>query len=131
MQDTFLRVLATPLASNAVRHNPKAYLYQTSRTIGLNHHNRQRRMEVSDPACFDYIADAAPSVDRVVTARQTLQQVDAALASMPDRMRLAFEMHRMEAMTIAEVAARLGLSTTRTWGLVHEAYRHLLARTDE
>lgn len=131
VQDTFLRVMSHPPASTAVRHNPKAYLYQTSRTIGINHRSRQRRVEVSDPAAFDQIADVAPSAERVVAGRQQMRRVEAALAAMPDRMRTAFEMHRMDGMTIADVAARIGLSTTRTWGLVHEAYRHLLACTDE
>jgi RNA polymerase sigma-70 factor (ECF subfamily) len=40
-------------------------------------------------------------------------------------------MHRLGGCTLAEVAATLGLSTTRTWGLIREAYRHLLLYVDE
>jgi DNA-directed RNA polymerase specialized sigma24 family protein len=39
-------------------------------------------------------------------------------------------MHRMDEMTIADVAEELGISTTRAWSLIRDAYRHLLGRVD-
>jgi transmembrane sensor len=42
-QDTFLRVLASPPAEVCPNYNPKAYLYQVSRNLSVNH---QRRIAV-------------------------------------------------------------------------------------
>ncbi len=49
----------------------------------------------------------------------------AALAELPEKTRRAFELHRIEEMTVAEVAAELGLSRSRVWALVREAYEHI------
>ncbi len=45
--------------------------------------------------------------------------------------RKAFEMHRLDEKTIAEVASELDLSVSRTWMLIKRAYLHLRARLKE
>lgn len=40
-------------------------------------------------------------------------------------------MHRFGDRTIQDVAKELNLSTGRTWGLIREAYRHLLTQVDD
>ncbi len=131
-QDTFLRVLATPPGEAEANHNPRAYLYQVSRNLSINQRRRERLVAFTDLSGEEVqrIADPAPSPERVVYSRQCLLQTRRALDELPARTRLAFEMHRLDGRTLAEVADALGLSVSRTWGLVHEAYRHLLARVD-
>ncbi|HWK38129.1 MAG TPA: sigma factor-like helix-turn-helix DNA-binding protein, partial [Hyphomicrobium sp.] len=51
------------------------------------------------------------------------------LAELPEKTRRAFELHRLGEHTLAEVGEKIGLSTARTWALVHEAYRHLCCAT--
>lgn len=132
-QDTFLRVLASPPAETSGNHNPRAYLYQVSRSLSVNHARRERLIRTTDLDGEEAarIADPAPSAEAAVYSRQYLAQVEQALAELPERTRRAFEMNRLEGRTIAEIAGELGLSTTRTWTLIHDAYRHLLARVDE
>lgn len=130
-QDTFLRVLATVPRDGAAHHNPKAYLYQVSRNLSVDYKRRERlrmTVELSDEALAQ-IGDSSPSPETVIHDRQRLALVAAALAELPERTRTAFELHRLGDRTIAEVARELDLSTTRTWALIREAYRHLLART--
>jgi RNA polymerase sigma-70 factor (ECF subfamily) len=55
--------------------------------------------------------------------------MEAALAELPERTRKAFELHRLDERTISDIAQELGLSTTRTWTLIREAYRHIVLRT--
>jgi len=131
-QDTFVRVLASPPAETDLNHNPKAYLYQVSRNLSINHRRRESLLQTTDLSTGEVagIADPSPSPETVLYSRQCLAQVEAALAELPERTRRAFEMHRLGGKTIAEVARELALSTGRTWGLIHEAYRHLLTRVD-
>ena len=72
------------------------------------------------------VADPFPDPETVVYSRQCLARTAAALTTLPDRTRKAFELHRLSGRTIAQVAEELGLSTTRTWALIRDAYRHLL-----
>ncbi|MET3662402.1 RNA polymerase sigma factor [Aquamicrobium ahrensii] len=131
-QDTFLRVLANPPADTVQNHNPRAYLFEVSRNLSINHYRRQ----VKDPTIdvdgdtMLRIADPSPSVETAVYSRQMLKQVAEALDELPQNTREAFILHRIDGMTVAEVGRKLGLSSTRAWELVHRAYKHLLMRVD-
>ncbi|MGU3492859.1 RNA polymerase sigma factor [Xanthobacteraceae bacterium A53D] len=131
-QDTFLRVLAAPPRTDAENHNPQAYLYQVSRSLSINHQKRARLLALTDlpEDGLSEIADPAPSPEKIVYDRQCLARTEAALAELPERTRRAFELHRLGGLTIAAVAEDLGLSVTRTWTLIREAYRHLVLRVD-
>lgn len=132
-QDTFLRVLATPPPETTANPNPRAYLFQVSRSLSSNHHRRERLIETMDLDGDEAMRapDPAPSPEAIVYSRQCLQQTKHALDALPERTRRAFEMHRLGERTLAEVAQELGISTTRTWGLIREAYQHLLVRVGD
>lgn len=126
-QDTFLKVLTSPPSRAAKSHNPKAYLYRAARNLGIDHNRHERllvRVELSDED-FAAIADPSPSAETIVYDRQKLRLVEAALAELPRRVREAFELHRMGELTIVEVGKQLGMSTTRTWVLIRDAYEHI------
>lgn len=131
-QDTFLRVLTAAPAHGAEKDNQRAYLFQVSRNLSINH---QRRAALVRTVGIDSeegarVPDPAPSPETVIHSRQVLNRVEEALSELPERTRRAFVLHRMGGRTIADVAGELGLSTTRTWALIREAYRHLLTRVD-
>lgn len=131
-QDAFLRVIAKPPVETIGTFNPKAYLYQSARNLGINHQRREALIEtvhIDDEAAAN-IVDPAPSPERVVYSRECLAEAYRALSELPDRTRLAFEMHRLGERTIAEIAVELGISTTRAWSLIREGYRHLVERVD-
>jgi RNA polymerase sigma-70 factor (ECF subfamily) len=129
-QDTFLRVLASPPEETTTAHNPAAYLFRVARNLGIDHQRRERLLSRVDLATEDFaaIVDPSPSPETAVYDRQKLALTQAALAELPERTRAAFEMHRLGEMTIAEVAAELGLSISRTWSLIRDAYEHIDAR---
>ena len=130
-QDAFERVLTLGPEDGAAVHNPRAYLHQVSRNLSINHQRRERLVSMVelDDAVSEQIADPAPNAERIVYDRQMLRLTAAALSELPERTRIAFEMHRLGDHTLAEVAQRIGVSTTRTWGLIRDAYRHLVMRT--
>lgn len=126
-QDTFVRVMtATP----ATADNPRAYLKQVARNLSVDFHRRERIVEhvfLPDDE-MRRIADESPSPESVVYDRQRLAIVEKALLELPEKTRRAFELHRLGERTIADVAAELGLSVSRTWTLIRRAYRHLRNR---
>lgn len=131
-QDTFVRVIARPPLETAQKHNPQGYLYQAARNLRINHQRREALIEtvgLDDEEAVNF-ADPAPSPERIVHSRQSLAQTHQALGELPERTRQAFEMHRLGERTIAEIAEELGISNTRAWSLVREAYKHLICRVD-
>lgn len=130
-QDTFLRVLTA--APQGTAGNPKAYLHQVARNLSVDLRRRERRVEhvdLSEDALLR-IADPAPSAEAIVYDRQRLAIVERALGELPEKTRLAFEMHRLGEKTMAEVGVELGLSTSRAWALIRQAYLHLRARLND
>ncbi|MFC6490143.1 RNA polymerase sigma factor [Nitratireductor sp. GCM10026969] len=127
MQDAFVRLMTA--APKGTDHNPRAYLYQVARNLSVDLQRRERSVEhVNLPEEeFQQIADLSPSPETIVYDRQRVMVVERALQDLPERTRRAFEMHRMGGKTLNEVAAELGLSTSRTWTLVRHAYLHLRA----
>lgn len=130
-QDTFLRVLAAAPQDAAGVHNPRAYLHQVSRNLSINLQRRERASPIVSASedVLAQVADLAPSPETIVRDRQSVRLMKAALAELPERTRKAFELHRLDERTISEIAQELGLSTTRTWTLIREAYRHIVLRT--
>lgn len=129
-QDTFLRVLSAPPGEHAETHNPAAYLFRVSRNLRIDYERRARlRIWVHlTETDFAAIVDPSPSPEVITYDREKLALTKAALAELPERTRTAFELHRMDEMTMAEVAAHLELSVSRTWSLIQDAYEHVDVR---
>jgi len=129
-QETFVRVISSPPSTDTAVRNPAGYLFRTARNLGTDHQRRERLVTYVDlsPQDFTSIVDPSPSPETAVYDRQRLALTQAALAELPDRTRKAFELHRVDEMTIAAVAAELGLSVSRTWTLIRTAYEHIDAR---
>lgn len=129
-QDTFLRVLVSPPKASKSTYNPVGYLFRIARNLGTDYQRREgllRRVDLSTED-FAAIADPSPSPEKQVYDRQKLLLTQQALNELPQRTRTAFEMHRMDEMTIAAIAAELDLSTGKTWSLIREAYEYIDSR---
>ncbi|WP_187970766.1 RNA polymerase sigma factor [Aquibium microcysteis] len=126
-QETFVRVLSSPPRAGTAFHNPAGYLFRTARNLGTDHQRRERLVTYVDLPAEDFAAvvDPSPSAEAAVYDRQRLALTQSALAELPERTRKAFVLHRVEEMTIAAVAAELGLSVSRTWTLIRTAYEHI------
>lgn len=129
-QDTFLRILISPPREAHGRHNPAAYLFRVARNLGIDQQRRDRLFVRTELSLNELAAipDASPSPEVATYDRQRLDLTRAALAELPARTRAAFEMHRIDDLTISEVAAELGLSISRTWSLIRDAYEHIDTR---
>ena len=77
------------------------------------------------------MASDQPSVETVLVHRDELRTLAAALVELPERTRLAFNMHRLEGRPLREVAERLDISITRAQQLVKAAMVHGARRLRE
>ncbi|WP_334191936.1 RNA polymerase sigma factor [Pararhodobacter sp.] len=129
MQDAFLRLLSAPPRRAEGRDNPRGYLFRIARNLLIDRVRREGRLPVIglDLTDLGQLPDTAPNPEAALYQQERLDRIAAALAEMPERTRHAFALHRLHGATMAEVAAEMGISTSRAWGLIHEAYRHLRA----
>lgn len=102
---------------------PVAYMFQVVRNLAIDRHRRgalelqvfaaeEDGMNVPQPG-------ATPEMQAI--HRQHLKLVAEALATLPDRTRQAFELHRLGGLTQREVAQELGISTTMVNFLIRDA----------
>lgn len=127
-QDVFLRMLTS--APPERDDNPRAYLRRVARNLSVDLYRREHLVEKADLPGDEYdgVPDPAPDPETIAHDRQRLAIANQALMELPERTRRAFELYRLGDMTIAEVAAELNLSVSRTWSLIHHAYQHLRIR---
>ena len=107
---------------------PVGYLYRIVRNLALD---RRRRLNLEDRHAAVQIgqaetdiADRAPSPEDKAIARQELQRVIAAMAELPERTRIALEMHRFGGCTLKDIARHLGVSVSMAQVLVVQAIKH-------
>ena len=129
-QDAFVRLLTAQPANVGLAANPRAYLFAITRNLSIDLARRDRiapNVELTDEMA-ERIVDPSPLPETIVYDKQRLAATQRAIAELPERTRLAFELHRLDELTIAEVAVRIGLSTSRTWSLIRDAYKHIRLR---
>lgn len=101
---TSRRLLKRQTRKARFNHNPKASLYQVSRSLSANHHRRERLIQTTDLDEAATVADPTPTAEAIVYSRQCLTQTRKALAELPERTRKAFKMHRPGGLTLQQVA---------------------------
>jgi RNA polymerase sigma factor (sigma-70 family) len=130
VQEAFLRFDATMGAK--LLDEPIAYLYRIVRNLALDGHRqraREARYMVSDTGiAVDSLADDRPSPEAEALHRDQLRVLQAALAELPERTRLALEMHRFGGYKLRQIAERLGISNALAHSLVAEAVEHCRQR---
>lgn len=120
VQEAWLRFSA--IAREKGLAEPVGYLHRILRNLILDRHRRkgveQRLFETEPEGVMLALPDEEPSAWADLAAREELAIVRAAIAAMPERMRLAFEMHRFEGIKLVEIAARLSISKSLAQTLV-------------
>nr|WP_269111322.1 sigma-70 family RNA polymerase sigma factor [Acetobacter senegalensis] len=116
--------------------SPRSYLYSIVRNLALDGRRREKRermVVVSQPldTVAEISADRQPSVDQVLLHRDEMERLYAALAELPERTRIAFEMHRFGERKLREIAAFLDVSVAKAHTLVVDALEHCKERLDQ
>lgn len=134
-QDVFLRLLdpdrRQPEAQGG--RDPSPLLLRIARNLMIDQWRREKVLPqvAMPPGDLDLIAAPQPLTEQQIHDRQRLELTAQALAGLPERTRRAFALHRIEGRTITEVSAELGVSTSRGWALIHDAYRHIRQTLNE
>jgi len=129
-QDAFVRLLTAQPSNAGQGANPRAYLFAITRNLSIDRARRERlvpHVDLTDELA-ERIVDPSPLQEAIVYDKQRLAATQRAISELPERTRRAFELHRLDELTVSEVAGRIGLSTTRTWSLIRDAYKHIRAR---
>lgn len=107
---------------------PVGYLYRIVRNLAVDLSRKQVAENWADDGGLAALADPAAGADTAIEGREKLKALHRALAALPERERMAFDMHRMRGMTYAQIGAALNVSQTRAYELVHAALSHCMAR---
>ncbi|WP_311267770.1 sigma-70 family RNA polymerase sigma factor [Sphingobium sp. WCS2017Hpa-17] len=126
VQDAWIR-FDRAFDGDAVRQ-PLHYLYRIVRNLALD---GRRRALIAGERQGDDLADLVnavpcerPTPEAQAIARNELDHVRAALAELPERTRIAVEMHRFGGHTLMEIAQHLGVSVGLVHGLVADGIKH-------
>ncbi|MEM9170800.1 MAG: RNA polymerase sigma factor [Pseudomonadota bacterium] len=128
-QETFLR-----LWKNAARWRPKGakfetWLYRVAMNVCLDRLRRRGR-EAPEEAAPEQIDDA-PSAEADLIREETRRRVDAAVAALPERQRLAVTLCHFQELSNIEAAEILNASVEAVESLLARARRTLKARLAE
>ncbi|MPT48811.1 MAG: sigma-70 family RNA polymerase sigma factor [Sphingobium sp.] len=111
---------------------PAGYLYRIVRNLAVDSLRRIQRENLRLPdADADELAaipTEAPSPEAVVAGRDELRFLQDAMAELPERTRIALEMHRFGGMTFKDIAEHLGISVGLAHAMVIDGLEHCRAR---
>lgn len=138
VQDAFLRYSAReapPASADMVTWQPIAhpvsYLYRIVRNLALDWVRRSATLgDTADDAVLARLPAPTATPEQTALDRDRLRLLAEALAELPERTRIAFDMHRIEGCSLQEVADRLGVSVVRAHQLVKDALRHAALRLE-
>jgi RNA polymerase sigma factor (sigma-70 family) len=92
--------------------NPRAYCFQTARSVVLMHLRRARVVTIRAVEDLEQLGVASddPSPERQVSDREELQRLGDAIANLPQPGRAALALRVIEGLSQREVGMRLGMS---------------------
>lgn len=111
---------------------PLAYLYRAANNLMLDRRRSELRAARRDQDWTDSTGGAeigisdAPSGERALIARETLEQAEAALKALGDRTELIFRRFRVEGVSQRQIADELGISLSAIEKHLQKAYRALV-----
>lgn len=136
VQDIYVRVDGMTEASAEAVRGAVPFLYRVGGNLMLDGIRTGRRTANRDQAWTDAsgakidgiaVADA-PSPEDAAWARLKLDQVAAALEEIPANAREAFRLHKIDGLTHAEVATRMGVSRSSVEKYISAVLARLLEK---
>ena len=130
VQEAWLRFGAA--SQRRVPEEPLGYLYRVVRNLAIDGRRRlTREARIVDPAVAadgETVSADRPSPECEAEGREELRLLQAAMAELPERTRIALEMHRFGGFKLREIAARLGVSVTVAHEIVADGVAHCRRR---
>lgn len=109
-QDVCLRISSVGSEYRPV--SPKGFIYTVGHNLWLDSERRKVRRAalIPDDVCEMEVPSREPPADRAIEAKQDLSRIEAMLDELPVNCRKALWLSRVEGLSHAGVAARLGVS---------------------
>ncbi|KIQ05240.1 MULTISPECIES: sigma-70 family RNA polymerase sigma factor [Pseudomonas] len=132
VQEAWLRFNSRGSAEAAIDH-PVGYLYRIVRNLAFDLSRRSvtERRQPGSASLLETLSDDSPGPEQQASSITELRIVNTALAELPERVRRAFEMHRLEGHTLQHIAITLGISVGLAHQLVHQALCHCADRLEQ
>lgn len=110
IQDTYAVLAGRPSVADI--HNPRAYCFQTARSIILMHLRRSKIVSIRAVEDLDRLGPVAeePSPEQQVSDREQLHRLSEALAELPELGRRALVLRFIDDLPQHEVGRRMGIS---------------------
>lgn len=126
VQEAWLRFGAA--AEQRPPDEPLGYLYRVVRNLAIDGRRRMTRearvLDHGIAADAELAAADHPSPESEAQGREELRLLQAAMAELPERTRVALEMHRFGGFKLREIAAHLGISVTVAHELIAAGVAH-------
>lgn len=129
-QDAYLRFSAA--MADESRDNPVGFLYRIVRNLALDYCRRRQFERALFSHDIDDLVDVLPeersNPEQQAIASNELEQLLAVMSELPERTRLAVEMHRLGGYKLREIAEHMDISTSMAQHLVKEGIKHCQRR---
>lgn len=110
VQETYA-ILAARESVSEIR-NPRAYCFQTARSVVLMYRRSRKVVPIRDAEPIDDLELAAdqPTPEEMASDQQQLARLADAMRSLPDKPRRALSLRIAEGLTQREIGERMGIS---------------------
>lgn len=134
VQDLYIRLSGMEITGPI--DNPSALLHRIGSNLMLDRLRSQKRSGARDNDWRDVntmviagheVADE-PAADDVVAGRERLQAVVAAIEDLPEKTQQAFRLHKLEGLSHAETARRMGITVSTVEKHISSALKTLTRR---
>lgn len=113
---------------------PLFYFYRTIRNLAITAYRRTLKFEdqsIQGETLYDSLADDRPSPEIEVAGREQLVRLATAMADLPERTRIALEMHKIGGCKLVEIAAFLDMTVPAVHAMIARGLRHCRRRLDD
>ncbi len=126
-QAAFARFAALP--ENTEVANPRAFLFRTAHNIGLDarRHAARATAAAHDPQ-FPHADGHDFSPEDVLVSRDELARLETAIAALRPRQRTALLLHRLDGLSFAEIARRMGVSPSGARKLAEQGFAAAMSK---
>ncbi len=121
-QEAFLRLLR--LEETEFIQQPEAYLFRIAVNLAYEHGLRQKKSPIDAYAVVEEDHEAlatANTTEELAILRERIAQVETGLSTMAPNVQAALVYQRRDGMSYAEIAERLGVSTSMVKKYLHAA----------
>ena len=125
VQETFLRFMEK---SDGTRINSAiSYLYRIAANLAMDHLRREKRHQTKRmvPEQLAYAVANTPQPDKVTDTREKIERLRSAVQELPALTRQVLVLCRLQFLTYAEVATKLGISESSVQKHLTKALQHI------